>query len=92
MNFSDITPELLYDLSKEVLKEYNIDLLDVNIDENEYLKLVCLELLDRYKDLDSESRQIAILSSNVVLVLENFILNLKLIEKTKDGPISKISN
>ena len=92
MNFSDITPELLYDLSKEVLKEYNIDLLDVNIDENEYLKLVCLELLDRYKYLDSESRQIAILSSNVVLVLENFILNLKLIEKTKDGPISKISN
>lgn len=92
MNFSDITPELLYDISKEVLKEYNIDLLDVNIDENEYLKLVCLELLDRYKDLDSESRQIAILSSNVVLVLENFILNLKLIEKTKDGPISKISN
>jgi len=92
VNFSDITPELLYDISKEVLKEYNIDLLDVNIDENEYLKLVCLELLDRYKDLDSESRQIAILSSNVVLVLENFILNLKLIEKTKDGPISKISN
>jgi len=92
VNFSHITPELLYDLSKEVLKEYNIDLLDVNIDENEYLKLVCLELLDRYKDLDSESRQIAILSSNVVLVLENFILNLKLIEKTKDGPISKISN
>ena len=92
MNFSDITPELLYDLSKEVLKEYNIDLLDVNIDENEYLKIVCLELLDRYKDLDSESRQIAILSSNVVLVLENFILNLKLIEKTKDGPISKIFN
>ena len=80
MKFKDITPELLFDLTKEALKEYSVDVSDLEIDENEYLKLVCLELLDRYSTLDDEDRQVAMLAANVSLVLENFILNLKLLK------------
>ena len=51
MKFKDITPELLFDLTKEALNGYPVDISDLQIDENEYLKLVCLELLDRYSTL-----------------------------------------
>lgn len=78
IKFEDITPELLYDLSREVVKEYPIDPMDLDLDEDGYLKLVCFELLEKYSELDGDDRQIAMLSSNVALVLENFILNLKL--------------
>jgi hypothetical protein len=87
MKFKDITPELLFDLTKEALNGYPVDISDLQIDENEYLKLVCLELLDRYSTLDDEDRQVAMLAANVSLVLENFILSLKLlklINKQKD--------
>ena len=80
MKFKDITPELLFDLTKETLNGYPVDISDLQIDENEYLKLVCLELLDRYSTLDDEDRQAAMLAANVSLVLENFILSLKLLK------------
>jgi len=80
MKFKDITPELLFDLTKEALNGYPVDISDLQIDENEYLKLVCLELLDRYSTLDDEDRQVAMLAANVSLVLENFILSLKLLK------------
>jgi len=80
MKFKDITPELLFDLTKETLNGYPVDISDLQIDENEYLKLVCLELLDRYSSLDDEDRQAAMLAANVSLVLENFILSLKLLK------------
>jgi len=80
MKFKDITPELLFDLTQETLNGYPVDISDLQIDENEYLKLVCLELLDRYSSLDDEDRQAAMLAANVSLVLENFILSLKLLK------------
>ena len=86
MKFEELTPELLFELSKEVLTEYPVNHSDLPVDQNEYLKLVCIELLDRYSSLNEEERQIAMISSNIALVLENFLLNLKLL-KQKDGRV-----
>jgi len=87
MKFEDITIEILHELSKEVLKGYSIDLGDIEIDEDSFLRLVCIELLERYGHLEVGYREVSMLSSNVVLVLENFMLNLKL-AKLLNGHIS----
>ena len=77
MKFQEITPELLYELTKEVLKEYKVDSGYCNVDPDEYLKIVCLELLEKYSELNDEERAISMLSANAALVLENFLLHLK---------------
>ena len=87
MKFENLTPELLFELSKEVLEEYPVTHSDLPVDQDEYLKLVCIELLERYSALTEEDRQIAMLSSNIALVLENFLLNLKLLKQNKDGRV-----
>lgn len=77
MKFKDITPELLYELTKEVLKEYKVDSGCCNVDPDEYLKVVCYELLEKYSVLGDEERAISMLSANAALVLENFLLHLR---------------
>jgi hypothetical protein len=78
IDFEDITPELLVDLTKEALKEYPIDWGMMQVDENEFMKLACIDVLDRFGSLDEKERQIAMLSSITCLILENFYLNMKL--------------
>lgn len=78
MKFKDLNCSILFDLSKEVLKEYPIDFSDLAVDEEEFLRMICIDLLDKYKNLSEEERLVAMISSNAVLVLENFLLNLKL--------------
>lgn len=77
IDFNDITSDLLADLTKEALKEYPIDWGMMQVDENEFLKLTCVDILERFSSLDEKERQIAMLTSVTCLVLENFYLNLK---------------
>ena len=64
----------------EVLLEYRVDPTDLPVDVDSYLKLTCYELLDKYSNLNEQDRIIALLSANVALVLENFLLHLKSIK------------
>ena len=77
MKFQEITPELLYELTKEVLEEYKVDSGYCSVDPDEYLKVVCYELLEKYSELTEEERAISMLSANAALVLENFLLHLR---------------
>lgn len=75
IKFEDITPELLVDLSKEALVEYNADLLG---NRDDYLKLVTLEILDKFNSLTENERLLASLTSVITLMVENFYLNKKI--------------
>lgn len=77
IDFKDITPELLVELTKEGLKEYPIDWGMMQVDENEFLKLACIDVLEQFLSLDEKERQVAMLTSITCLVLENFYLNIK---------------
>lgn len=84
MDIKDISPDLLYELSKEVLSGLNIDLTNINVDEKEYMKLACLYLLEQQQNLSEDERLITALTTNVVLMLQNFLLELKLLHIIKD--------
>jgi len=82
IDFKDITPELLEDLTKEALKEYPIDWGMMQVDENSFIKLSCIDILERFSSLEYKERQVAMLSTITCLVLENFYLNMKLNTKS----------
>jgi hypothetical protein len=87
MKLDDISIELVYDLSKEVLKGKQIDLSDFSIDENSYLHLAALNVIEYYKTLPEEQQLITALSNITVLMLENFLLEVKILKmlKNKNG-------
>lgn len=85
----NITPEQLYDFSKEVLKEYNIDLTDEPISTDEYLKLTCYSVLDQFQQLNDKELEVALISSVTALTLENFLLNYKMLKMVKQNVNSK---
>lgn len=76
----NITPEQLYELSKEVLSEYNIDLTDESISTDEYLKLTCYSVIEQFQKLKENELEVALLSSVTALTLENFLLNYKMLK------------
>ena len=53
----------------------------LNIDENEAFKLIAPSVLANYLLLDKDSRDIMMLSTVVKLTVENFALNVKLMQK-----------
>lgn len=76
----NITPEQLFELTKEVLKEYPIDLTDEAISTDNYLMISCYSVIEQFQKLKVEDAEIAYLSSITALTLENFLLNLKLLK------------
>lgn len=78
-----ITPEQLFLLAKEVLVEYNIDLTDEPVSTDDYLKLTCYSVLEQFQQLNDDEAEEAYLSTIVALVLENFLLNLKMMKMVK---------
>ena len=87
MKLDDISIELIYDLSKEVLKGKQIDLGDFSIDENAYLNFAALNVIEYYKTLPDEQQLITALSNINVLMLENFLLEVKILKmlENKNG-------
>lgn len=77
---TNITPEELFVLAKEVLNEYPIDLTDEPVSIDSYLKLTCFSVLEQFSKLKDEEAEVAYLSSIVALTLENFLLNLKMMK------------
>lgn len=80
-----ITPEELFVLTKEVLSEYNIDLGDQPVSVDDYLKLTCYSVLEQFGKLDGEELHYATISAVTALTLENFLLNLKMMQMVKQN-------
>ncbi len=73
------------EMVNEIAAEDSIDWGMLSIDENQATKLIALNVLGMYEQewntLDAEQREYMIVSTITKLVLENFVLNLKLLGK-----------
>lgn len=73
--------EQIVELAKEIEHEDPIDWGMLNIDENEAFMMLAPSVLENYLLLDKDSRDIMMLSMVLKLTVENFALNVKLIQK-----------
>ena len=84
MNKIKIDVSSLVDLVKEIESEDPIDWGLLNIDEDDTVKLIALNILDQYESnwqhLSEKDFILAMLSIISKLVVENFTLNLKLLQ------------
>lgn len=72
-----ISVETLVELAKEVENEDPIDWGMLSIDENTAYKVIASQVLEIYNTND----QLTMLASITKLIVENFVLNLKLAQK-----------
>lgn len=71
--------EELIELVKEVENQDSIDWGMLNIDENEAVKLIAMDVLDMFKGYETCSERESIMLVTITkLILENFVLQLKL--------------
>ena len=84
MKFENLTPDLVYALCKEAVPQYPIDWGMLAVDEHSMLKVLSLELLEKFSEMPIDDRQIAMLCSIACLQMENFCLNLKLLKKNEN--------
>lgn len=75
-----LTVDLLVELAKDVEAQDPIDWGMLSIDEDAAYRLIAANVLEIYKDYD----QATMLVSITKLIVENFVLNLKLIQKEHD--------
>lgn len=80
-----IALDQLIQLVEEIDAEDPIDWGMLNISEQEATKLIALDVLDMFKDTNEDTRDQIMLATVTKLILENFVLNLKLQEVGKDG-------
>jgi hypothetical protein len=73
--------EQIVELAKEIEHEDPIDWGMLNIDENEAFMMLAPSVLENYLLLDKDSRDIMMLSMVLKLTVENFALNVKLMQK-----------
>lgn len=73
--------EQIVELAKEIEHEDPIDWGMLNIDENEAFIMLAPSVLENYLLLDKDSRDIMMLSMVLKLTVENFALNVKLMQK-----------
>ena len=73
--------EQIVELAKEIEHEDPIDWGMLNIDEDEAFMLIAPSVLENYLLLDKDSRDIMLLSMVLKLTVENFALNVKLMQK-----------
>lgn len=75
-----ITVDQLVELAKEVDKENNIDWGMLNVDEDTAYKLIATNVLEIFNTTD----QTTMLATVTNLIVENFVLNLKLLQKEEN--------
>lgn len=83
-----MTLEELIELAKEVESEDPIDFGTLNISEDDVYNLVGSSVLEQYqnwKSQDANSVEVIMLSTILKLVVENFVLNLKLHQGNSNG-------
>jgi hypothetical protein len=73
--------EQIVELAKEIEHEDPIDWGMLNIDENEAFMLLAPSVLENYLSMDKYNRDIMMLSMVLKLTVENFALNIKLMQK-----------
>ncbi|NCQ52273.1 hypothetical protein GW796_10410 [archaeon] len=79
MNLTD----KLVELAEEIEMGDPIDWGMLEINEHEAYKLMAAAVLDNYLATDADSRDMMLLATVVKLTVENFTLNLHLLEKKK---------
>jgi hypothetical protein len=73
-------------LTREVENQDPIDWGMLNISEDEALRLIAIDVLDMFHAWQTkEDSKIVMLVTITKLLLENFVLNLKLQQRNKDG-------
>jgi hypothetical protein len=73
--------EQIVELAKEIEHEDPIDWGMLNIDENQAFMLLAPSVLENYLLMDKYNRDIMMLSTILKLTVENFALNVKLMQK-----------
>lgn len=79
-----ISVEELISLAKEVEAQDHIDWGMLNIDENEAYKLIACNVLDMFSNTEEDAKEVVMLTTTITeLVMENFVLNLKLHQRNQ---------
>jgi len=78
--YMNLTEQLIY-LAKEVESTDPIDWGMLNISEDETYNLLAGSVLEQYLLTDNDDRDIVMLSVVLKLTVENFVLNLKLMQR-----------
>lgn len=75
-----ITPEMVAQCAKDVESEDPIDFGMLAIDEDTAFNAVALSMVERYQSLSEDTRDLVLLATATKLVVENMVLNLKLMQ------------
>jgi len=75
--------EQLVELAKEIETEDPIDFAMLQIDEDTAYALMATSVLEMYLSNDADSRDMILLATVIKLTVENFVLNLKLLQNVK---------
>jgi hypothetical protein len=75
-----ISVDQLVELAKEVERENNIDWGMLNVDEDTAYRLIAANVLEIFNTTD----QTTMLATVTNLIVENFVLNLKLLQKEEN--------
>lgn len=74
-----ISVDELIELVQEVESQDSIDWGMLNIDEGEALRLIAMDVIGMFPDIDiNNKREVIMLVTVTKLILENFVLNLKI--------------
>jgi len=74
-----MTPQEIVEIAMEIESEDPIDWGLLSIDEKEAYKLIALSVIEMYKEWETiEGKDLIIASTITKLMVENFVLNLKL--------------
>jgi hypothetical protein len=77
LEFADV----LIEMAKEIEKETPIDFGYLNVDEDSLYKTIALGLIEEHFKSSKETRELVLLSTCLHLVIENAVLNMKVMQK-----------
>lgn len=76
-----VTVDQLIEIAREVETEDPIDWGMLSIDEEQAYRLIALNLVEMFENIGMQDRDITLMSMIVKLTVENFVLNLKLLNR-----------
>jgi len=76
-----VSVDQLIEISREVETEDPIDWGMLAVDEDEAYRLIALNLVEMFENINYQDRDTVLMSMIVKLTVENFVLNLKLLGK-----------
>ena len=71
----------LIDIAEQIEISDPIDWGMLNVDEKEAYQLIASDVLENYSKADKEYRELILLATVVKLTVENFVVNLKLLQE-----------